>query len=148
MRFAPFLIASALIFSASPALAATKPAAKAAPKSTASAPAAKPGAGGDGQVQSALLYLKVLISGLQSDKVDEPVKAALVGCLYDNSLGKISQSMDKVIAENSGKIHKDNPSEVLSVMARICGYQPAQGAPGTAPAPAATPTPTTTTPGR
>lgn len=76
------------------------------------------------QVEDAMLYLKVLISGLQSDKVEQPIKGVLVGCLYNNSLGKISESMDKVIAENPGKIHRDNPSELLSAMVRICGYKP------------------------
>ena len=81
-------------------------------------------------VQDAMLYLKVLISGLQSDKVEQPVKGALVGCLYNNSLGKISESMDKVIAENPGKIHRDNPGELLAVMAQICGYRPQPAAAG------------------
>ncbi|AOR76261.1 hypothetical protein LH128_04614 [Sphingomonas sp. LH128] len=109
--------------------AAPKAAAKSAAKPAAAAPA-----GGDSQAQHAMLYLKVLISGLQSDKIEEPVKGALVGCIYDNSLGKITESMDKVIAENSGKISRDNPSELLSVMAQICGYKPTAPAAGTAPA--------------
>ncbi|MGF7153252.1 hypothetical protein [Novosphingobium gossypii] len=114
-----------------PAFAAAKAAAKPAAKPAAAAPAAA-----DGPEQHAMLYLKVLISGLQSEQVPEPVKSALVGCIYDNSLGKITESMDKVIAENSGKISRDNPSELLSLMAQICGYKPAAGAAGTAPAPA------------
>lgn len=76
-----------------------------------------------------MLYLKVLISGLQSDKVDPPAKGALVGCIYNNSLEKISESMDKVIAENPGKIHRENPSEMLSAMVAICGYKPTAAAP-------------------
>jgi hypothetical protein len=132
----PLLIAGSLAFAATPALAAApkKAPAKAAP----AAAAAKPAASGDPQAQNAMLYLKVLISALQSDKVEEPIKGALVGCLYDNSLGKITESMDKVIAENPGKIHRDNPNELLVVMAQICGYQPAPagaaGAAGAAPA--------------
>ncbi|MGE4305603.1 MAG: hypothetical protein AB7E24_16420 [Novosphingobium sp.] len=91
-----------------------------------SAFAAAPAKGTQSQaeVNDAMLYLKVLISGLQSEKVEQPVKGALVGCLYNNSLGKITESMDKVIAENPGKIHKDNPAELLGVMVRICGYNP------------------------
>ncbi|GGN60566.1 hypothetical protein GCM10011349_42260 [Novosphingobium indicum] len=91
-----------------------------------SALAAAPAKGTQSQaeVNDAMLYLKVLISGLQSEKVEQPVKGALVGCLYNNSLGKITESMDKVIAENPGKIHKDNPAELLGVMVRICGYNP------------------------
>lgn len=91
-----------------------------------SALAAAPAKGTQSQaeVNDAMLYLKVLISGLQSEKVEQPLKGALVGCLYNNSLGKITESMDKVIAENPGKIHKDNPAELLGVMVRICGYNP------------------------
>ena len=91
-----------------------------------SALAAAPAKGTQSQaeVNDAMLYLKVLISGLQSEKVEQPVKGALVGCLYNNSLGKITESMDKVIAENPGKIHMDNPAELLGVMVRICGYNP------------------------
>ena len=123
------VFASAVALAATPAIAApaTKPAAKPA---AAAAPA-------QAQVQDAMLYLKVLISGLQSDKVEQPVKSALVGCLYDNSLGKITDSMDKIIAANPGKIHRDNPSELLSVMAQMCGYKPT-GAPGAAAKPGTT----------
>jgi len=132
MRKLPPLIAvAALATSATPLIAA--------------APAAKPSAGvperpgttppGDKtQVEHAMLYLNVLVSGLQSDKVDQPIKGTLVGCLYDNSLGTITTSMDKVIEENPGKISRENPSQLLGVMARICGYTPPAGA--VAPAPA------------
>lgn len=125
-NIAKTLVSAALvIFGAGSALAAT-PA-----KAPAKAPA--PAAGSKAEVENAMLYLKVLISGLQSDKVEEPVKGALVGCLYNNSLGKITDSMDKVIAENPGKIHRDNPNELLGVMVRICGYNPEQNASGKAP---------------
>jgi len=126
------VFASAVALAATPAIAA--PAAKPAAKPAATAAAAAPA---QAQVQDAMLYLKVLISGLQSDKVEQPVKSALVGCLYDNSLGKITDSMDKIIAANPGKIHRDNPSELLSVMAQMCGYKPA-GAPAAAAKPGTT----------
>ncbi|MCJ2177599.1 hypothetical protein [Novosphingobium album (ex Hu et al. 2023)] len=103
-------------------LAAALPGTSALAAAPAKAPAQAPA--NKAEVQDAMLYLKVLISGLQSDKVEQPVKGALVGCLYNNSLGQITESMDKVIAENPGKIHKDNPSELLGVMVRICGYNP------------------------
>jgi len=130
-----------LTLAGNPAVAATKAATKA-PAKTA-APAAAAPAGGNAQEEHAMLYLKVLISGLQSDKVEQPVKGAIVGCLYDNSLGKITESMDKVIAENPGKISRDNPSELLAVMAQICGYRPQPGAAApAAPAPSPTAKPT------
>ncbi|PEQ11062.1 hypothetical protein B2G71_18630 [Novosphingobium sp. PC22D] len=84
-------------------------------------------------MDNAVLYLKVMIAGLQSDKVEQPVKSALVGCLYGNPLKKISESLDKVIADNPGKISRDNADQVLSAMAAVCGYRPQQAA-----APAAT----------
>lgn len=90
-------------------------------------------------MENAILYLRVMISGLQSDKVEQPVKSALVGCLYSNTLRTISASMDKVIAENSDKISRDNADQVLSAMAAVCGYRPQEAAAPTSPAaPAAT----------
>lgn len=147
---------SALALAAAPAQAATPKA-----KPAAAAPAAKPAApaapGADAKVQNAVLYLKVLISALQSEKVEEPAKTALVGCIYGNSLSKISDSMDKVIAENAGKVSRDNPSQLLSVMVQICGYRPQQApasaapsaVPATpAPAPALAPTAPAAQPGQ
>ncbi|GFE74298.1 MULTISPECIES: hypothetical protein [Novosphingobium] len=128
---ASFIAAVALVAGlAAPAQAAAPkkaPAKAAAPAKTAAAPAAGAHAPSP-EVERAMLYLKVLISGLQSDKVEPPAKGALVGCIYTNSLQKISDSMDKVIAENPGKIHRENPSELLSAMVAICGYKPAAAA--------------------
>lgn len=134
MRLIHSVLASvaAIALSAAPAVAATGKASAKAPAKALAASAKAAGGPARAQAENAMLYLKVLISGLQSDKVEEPVKAALVGCIYDNSLSKITDSMDKVIAENAGKVHRDNPSELLSVMAQICGYHP-QGAPAKTP---------------
>lgn len=130
LRISHFLMAVAvgggLLFGSASALAAVP----------AKAPATKAaGASADdkAQVEDAMLYLKVFIGGLQSDKVEQPIKGVLVGCLYNNSLGKISESMDKVIAENPTKIHRDNPAELLSAMVQICGYRPPAGASTTTP---------------
>jgi hypothetical protein len=127
------IIALGAALAATPALAATKSAAKPAAKPAMAAAAAQPPA----QVQDAMLYLKVLISALQSDKIEQPVKGALVGCLYNNSLGKITDSMEKLIADNPGKVSRDNPNQVLSALVAVCGYR----AEGAAAAPSATPTP-------
>lgn len=118
-NIAKIMISAALVtLGTSGALAATP----------AKAPSKAPAPANKAEVENAMLYLKVLISGLQSDKVEQPIKGALVGCLYNNSLGAITDSMDKVIAENPGKIRRDNPSELLGAMARICGYTPQTGA--------------------
>lgn len=88
-------------------------------------PAVKPSAA---QKQAAVFNLRVLIGALQSDKVDNQAKAALIGCLYDNSLRKISDAVDKVIAANPGKINRTNPDQILSVIVGVCGYRPAPSA--------------------
>lgn len=131
------LAIGSLAFGVSPALAAAKPAAKpaaakpaAAPAASASHPAPPP------EVQHALLYLKVLISGLQSDQVEEPVKGVLVGCLYNNSLSRISTAMDKVIADNPDKVHRDKPEEVLRAMVAICNHSDQKPAGAAQPSPA------------
>lgn len=145
MRALASIIAAAALVAGPLALGLAAPAQAAPKKAPAKAAAAKPAAaapaaGGHApspEVESAMLYLKVLISGLQSEKVEAPAKGALVGCIYNNSLQKISESMDKVIAENPGKISRDNPTELLSAMVAICGYKPtapAAGAPAPAPA--------------
>ncbi|WP_260923621.1 hypothetical protein [Novosphingobium sp. 9] len=128
------LAAAAFAVAATPALAAA-PAKKAAAKPAAHAPAAslpQPPAS-EAEVKNAMLYLKVLISGLESKNVDQPAKGALVGCLYNNSLGKITHSMDEVIRQNPEKIHRENMSELLSAMVMICGYNPAEAKSGAAP---------------
>jgi len=126
MRIATAIALGAALI-ATPTLAAkpSKAPAKAAPAPAHAAPPP--------QVEHAMLYLKVLISGLQSEKVEQPVKGALVGCLYNNSLGKITDSMEKVIAENPGKISRDDPSQLLSAMVVICGYKPEAPAAGATP---------------
>ncbi|MBT0669107.1 hypothetical protein HT136_12120 [Novosphingobium profundi] len=99
-----------------------EPAGAAQPKAP-SAPAAKAEPKQE-DVQNAVLYLHVLIAALESKDVEEPVKSALVGCLYNNSLGTIGKSMDGLIAQNGDKIHRDKPNEVLQAMAVVCGYRP------------------------
>jgi hypothetical protein len=143
MRALASIIAAAALVAglAVPAQAAPK---KAPAKSAPAKPAAAPAAGAHAaspEVESAMLYLKVLISGLQSEKVEGPAKGALVGCIYNNSLQKISESMDKVIAENPGKISRDNPTELLSAMVAICGYKPTAPAAGAPAAPGASAAP-------
>jgi hypothetical protein len=136
MRF-PTILALGAALVASPVLAA--PAPKAAPKASA---ATGNGTQAPPQVQDAMLYLKVLISALQSDTIEQPIKGALVGCLYNDSLGAITENMGKLIAQNPGKVSRDNPSQVLSAMLAVCGYRPedAPAKPGAAaPAPKAAP---------
>jgi hypothetical protein len=78
----------------------------------------------------------VMSSAMRSDQVPDDVKSALMGCIYSNTLGKISNAIDKVSLDNPGKVDRKNPDTVLGAMAAVCGYQPATTAPtATAPAP-------------
>lgn len=67
---------------------------------------------------------RILISGLQSDKVPQPVKNVLFACIYSNPFSKISEGTDKVMIEK--KADRSNPSMVIGAMAAICGYRPGE----------------------
>ncbi len=75
------------------------------------------------QQQNAMQYLQLLIAGLQSEEIGGDVKTVLAGCLYSNSLRTISEEMDTVIAANP-ELNREDPAQMLGVMARICGYEP------------------------
>ncbi len=77
---------------------------------------------------------KLLASAMQSDKVPESVKSVLMACMYENSVGKISETVDKVIAANPGKIDRAKPEQMVGVIAQVCGYKPDQSKAAEAPA--------------
>lgn len=85
------------------------------------------------QLDSAAHVLRIVTSALQSNEVEAPVKSALFDCLYSNSVAKVSEATDKVIAANVGKVDRKDPSQMLAVIAGVCGYRPA--APTAKPAP-------------
>lgn len=85
------------------------------------------------QLDSAAYVLRVVTSALQSSEVEPPVKSALFDCLYSNAVSKVSEATDKVIAANAGKVDRKDPSQMLAVIAGVCGYRPA--APAAKPAP-------------
>lgn len=68
--------------------------------------------------------LRVLISGLQSEKIETEIKDVLVACLFANSLGEISEAVDKAIEANPERFDRSNPNQLLGVMVGVCGYQP------------------------
>ena len=84
------------------------------------------------QIADAAGVLRVITSALQSDSVEQPVKNALFECMYANPVSKISEATDKVIAANPGKIDRKDASQMLVVIAGVCGFRPAAPA---APAP-------------
>lgn len=76
------------------------------------------------KVERAAFNFKLLLSAMQSDKIPVPVKDALFGCIYTNSLSKVTEAMDKLIAANSARINRTNPDQMIGVMAGVCGYRP------------------------
>ncbi len=91
------------------------------------------------QQAHAVQNFAVLASAMQSDKVPEGVKAALMGCIYSNKLETIGDAIDKLIAANPGKIDREKPEDLLSAMVAVCGYKgdaaaPAANAPAKPPA--------------
>jgi hypothetical protein len=70
----------------------------------------------------------VMSSAMRSDKVPDEVKSALMGCIYSNSLSKISGAIDKVSADNPGKVDRKSPDSILGAMAAVCGYEPSTAA--------------------
>lgn len=126
-------------FAQSRGKAAARPAAarSTAARSTAAAPAASEGLTAE-QRDHAIQDFGVMSSAMRSDKVPDDVKSALMGCIYSNTLGKITTAIDKVSADNPGKVDRKNADSVLGAMAAVCGYRPSQAAPSaTAPAPSA-----------
>lgn len=90
------------------------------------------------QLDSAAFTLRIVMTALQSNEVEQPVKNALFDCLYSNSIGEISAASDKVIAANAGKVDRKDASQMLAVVAGTCGYRPGAAA---ATKPAAKPAP-------
>lgn len=73
------------------------------------------------QLKSAQETLSLLVSAINSKDVPGEMKNGLFGCLYENSLSKISNARDEVLARNKGKIDASNATQQLIVIAEICG---------------------------
>lgn len=85
------------------------------------------------QIDNAAQVLRIIMTALQSGEVGQPVKNALFDCVYSNSISMVSAETDKVIAANAGKVDRKDASQMLAVIAGVCGYRPA--APAAKPAP-------------
>lgn len=84
------------------------------------------------QLKSAQATLSYIVSAINSKDVPTEMKNGLFGCLYENSLSKISTARDEVLAKNKGKIDESNPTQQLIVISEICGApvpQPGGGKP-------------------
>lgn len=87
------------------------------------------------QIDSAAHVLRVITSAFQSNEVGQPVKNALFECLYANPVSKVSEATERVIAANAGKVDRKDASQMLAVIAGVCGYRPGPAGPAAKPAP-------------
>ena len=94
----------------------------------------------DAQKEHGIETFRLIASAMQSQNVPDDVKSALMGCIYENLVCKISDTVDNALAANPGKVDRAKPEQLLGVIAQVCGYEPpAQGT--TPPAAAAAKTP-------
>ena len=93
----------------------------------------------DAQKEHGIETFRLIASAMQSQNVPDDVKSALMGCIYENPVGKISDTVDNALAANPGKVDRTKPEQLLGVIAQVCGYEPP--AQGTTPPAAAAKTP-------
>ena len=84
--------------------------------------------------QHAVTNMRLLMSALSSEAVDQQVKNVLMSCVYSNSMQEITVAMDRAIAANPDQFDREDNGVMLGVMAQICGYQPPAQQAGQAPA--------------
>jgi hypothetical protein len=85
--------------------------------------------------QHAVQNIQLFFAALNSEEVSQEVKNALVGCIYQNSMRQITVAMDKAIEANSATIDRNDSSQMVGLMASICGYQPQNAGAGAQPQP-------------
>jgi hypothetical protein len=137
-----FLAAAALAIAAAsaayaadaPKPAAAKPAAAAAAKPAAATPTPAQVA----NLQRAARILRTFNVLFESKETKPQVKAALLGCLYNNKLGSISAATGEVMAKNPA-MKETNMNDVLHAAGGVCGLKFESKAAAAAPAPAAKP---------
>ena len=104
------------------------------------APAAKPAARQqigntpEDRTRGAVIFRTFSIA-LNSDKVQPQVKNALVSCLYNNPMKRISVATGNVFEKNKN-LDPKKPEQVYSVAAQLCGVKPVTASADGAKAPA------------
>lgn len=126
-------LATPLAAQTAPAATPAQPAAQAAQQQAGNTP--------EDRTRASLIFRTFSIA-LNSDKVDTGVKNRLLGCLYNNSMRKLSVATGAAFARNKA-LDPKKPEHVYAVASQICGVQPAQqAAQQAAPAPAQSAAPT------
>lgn len=114
------LLAAAIAMVAAPAasFAKDKDAAKPAADKAGAKAAATPGATPE-DIQRGVIIVRSFSGALNSDKVTKEQKGAIIACLYNNPVRRLSVATGEVIAKND-KLDGKNPAHVYGVAAAIC----------------------------
>jgi hypothetical protein len=111
-------LAAALAVSAAPAVLAAQggDAAKAAPAKPAG-DAAKPDPQKVADVQRAAIILRTFSLAFESKDVQQPIKGALLACLYNNKLSEITAATNRALASEA----KPDAGAIYRAAAGACG---------------------------
>lgn len=110
------LLAAAVAMVAAPvsSFAKDKEAAKPAADKAAPVPGATPE-----DIQRGVIIVRSFSGALNSDKITKEQKGAIIACLYNNPVRRLSVATGEVIAKNA-KLDGKNPGHVYGVAAAIC----------------------------
>lgn len=113
--------AAALAITLSPAAQAAQSDAPAKPAAANPAPAAKkPTPEQIANIRRAARILRAFNVVFEAKQTSQPVKSALLGCLYNNKLAAISAATGKVMAKNPN-LKETNLNDVFHAAGRVCG---------------------------
>lgn len=71
-------------------------------------------------IQRGALIIRLFNEALNSDKVTGPQKGAMIRCLYNNPVRKISVATGETFANNK-QLDAKNPNHIYQVAAAVCG---------------------------
>ncbi|OCC24781.1 hypothetical protein MB02_04735 [Croceicoccus estronivorus] len=79
-------------------------------------------------IQRGVVIVRSFVGALNSDQVTKEQKGALIACLYNNPVRKISLAAGKVLSENE-KLDPKNPNHIYAASAAVCGMPKGNPAP-------------------
>lgn len=83
----------------------------------------------EADVRRAAQIQRAFSEALRSDQVSQPVKGALLLCLYNNSLSTIGEATEQFLTSNP-ELKATDPTTVYRAAAGVCGvtFRPVNGA--------------------
>ncbi|WP_126172678.1 hypothetical protein [Altericroceibacterium xinjiangense] len=77
----------------------------------------------DADLRRGAIILRSFETVIAAEEADNALKSTLFACLYNNSLGEISNAARKIIAANES-LSEDNAQQVYAAAAVACGVKP------------------------